>query len=186
MHAVRKETSSTTKSRVVFVASEKTTTGTSLNDHLLIGPTVHSPLIDVLLRFRQHKVALTTDVSRMYRAVLLPKDQRDLHRFVWRDDPNQRVKDYRMTRLTFGVSASSFAANMAMKQNAINHRESHPRAFQVVLKSFYADNALRVPTRLTEPYLLGKSFNSFLNSAALISGNGSPAPGRYCGPSQRT
>ena len=73
MHAIRKETSSTSKLRIVFDASAKTSTGTSLNDHLLIGPTVHAPLIDVLLRFRQHRVALTTDVSRMYRAVLLPE-----------------------------------------------------------------------------------------------------------------
>ena len=54
MHAVRKEDSSTSKLRVVFDASAKSTTGTSLNDHLLVGPTVHAPLIDVLLRFRQY------------------------------------------------------------------------------------------------------------------------------------
>ena len=51
MHAVRKASSTTTKIRVVFDASAKTTTGTSLNDHLLLGPTVHSSLVDVLLRF---------------------------------------------------------------------------------------------------------------------------------------
>ena len=142
MHAVRKETSSTSKLRVVFDASAKTSTDTSLNDHLLVGPTVHAPLIDVLLRFRQHRVALTTDVSRMYRSVLLPEGQRDLHRFVWREDPCQPIKDYRMTRLTFGVSASSFAANMALKQNTIDHKESHPQAYQAMLKSFYVDDGL--------------------------------------------
>ena len=142
MHAVRKETSSTSKIRVVFDASAKSTSGASLNDHLLVGPTVHSSLVDVLIRFRQHKVALTTDVSRMYRAVLLHKEQRDLHRFLWREDPHQSVKDYRMTRLTFGVSASSFAANMALKQNAISHRQSHPQAYQAVLESFYVDDGL--------------------------------------------
>ena len=142
MHAVRKETSSTSKIRVVFDASATTTSGTSLNDQLLVGPIVHSSLVDVLLRFRQHKVALTADVSRMYRAVLLPKEQRDLHRFLWREDPHQPVKDYRMTRLTFGVSASSFAANMALKQNAINHIQSHPQAYQAVIKSFYVDDGL--------------------------------------------
>ena len=73
MQAVRKETSSTSKIRVVFDASARTSSGTSLNDHLLAGPTVHSLLIDVLLRFKRYKVALTTDVSRMYLAVLLSK-----------------------------------------------------------------------------------------------------------------
>lgn len=37
-HAVVRESSSTTKLRVVFNASCKTRNGTSLNDYLLIGP----------------------------------------------------------------------------------------------------------------------------------------------------
>ena len=132
MHAVCKESSTTTKLRVVFDASAKSSTGVSLNDQLLVGPTVHAPLIDVLIRFRLNPVAVTADVSRMYRAVLLPETQRDLHRFVWRRNEHEKLKDYRMTRLTFGVSASSFAANMAIKQNAVTHEGSHPRAARVV------------------------------------------------------
>ena len=123
MHAVSKNTSTTTQLRIVFDASARTSTGASLNDQLLVGPTMHAPLLDVLLRFRLYKVALTTDVSKMYRAVLLPDSQRDLHRFVWRIDPQHRLLDYRMTRLTFGVSASSFAANMSIRENAIQHQE---------------------------------------------------------------
>lgn len=49
MHLVYKESSSTTKVRVVFDASAKSSTGVSLNDMLLVGPTVHSTLTDVLL-----------------------------------------------------------------------------------------------------------------------------------------
>ena len=105
MHAVVKQSSTTTQLRVVFDSSAKTKSGASLNDQLLVGPTVRAPLIDVLLRFRQHKVVLTTDVSRMYRTVLLPESHRDLHRFVWWRDPSDVLTDYRMTRLTFGVSA---------------------------------------------------------------------------------
>ena len=59
----------------------------------------------------------------MYRAVELSESDKDLHRFVWRSQPNESLKDYRMTRVTFGVSASSFAANMAVKQNAIDHAD---------------------------------------------------------------
>ena len=80
MHVVRKS-STTTKIRIVFDASAKTSTGTSLNEQFMIGHTVHSQLIDVLLRFRNFKIAMTTDVSRMYHAVLLTEEQRDLHRF---------------------------------------------------------------------------------------------------------
>jgi len=87
-------------------------TGVSLNDTLLVGPIVHSSLIDVLLRFRLHRVALTADVSRMYRAIALAETDKDLHRFVWRTSPRDPLKDFRMTRVTFGVSASAFIANV--------------------------------------------------------------------------
>ena len=54
IHVVRKESCTTTKIRAVFDASTKSLTGVSLNDILIVRPTVTSPLIDVLLRFRFH------------------------------------------------------------------------------------------------------------------------------------
>ena len=66
MHAVYKATSTTTKVRAVFDASAKSSTGVSLNDTLLVGPTIHPPLIDVLLLFRSYLVALTANISKMY------------------------------------------------------------------------------------------------------------------------
>ena len=100
------------------------------------------PLIDVLLQFRQHRVALTTDISKMFRAVLLLEAQRDLHRFVWRRHEHGELKDYQMTRLMFGLSASSFAANMAVKTNTIRNKMTHPKAALAVEKSFYMDDGL--------------------------------------------
>ena len=142
MHAVYKESSTTTKVRAVFDASAKTSTGVSLNDTLLVGPTVHPPLIDVLLKFRSHRIALTADISKMYRAIHLVKEDKDLHRFVWRSSPQDVIKDYRMTRVTFGVAASSFAANMAVKQNARDLACKYPLAAQTVESSFYVDDCL--------------------------------------------
>lgn len=52
-----------------------------------------------------HTVALTPDVSKMYRAVELIPADRDLHRFVWRNDSKEPLFDYRMTR---SPSESSF------------------------------------------------------------------------------
>ena len=142
MHAVYKVSSSTTKIRAVFDASARSSTGVSLNDTLLVGPTIHPPLVDILLRFRLHPVALTADISKMYRAVELADSDKDLHRYVWRSDPNESLKDYRMTRVTFGVSASSFAANMSVKQNAIDYSHKYPIAAEVVKNSFYVDDCL--------------------------------------------
>ena len=79
MHAVRKEQSTTTKLRIVFDASAKSATGVSLNDLLLVGPTIHSPLIDVLIRFRFCRITITADISKMYRAIELAPADKELH-----------------------------------------------------------------------------------------------------------
>ena len=139
MHVVRKESSSTTEIRA---ASAKTSYGVSLNDTLLVGPTVHSTPIDVLLRFRFHSVALTMDVSRIYRAVELTSSDRDLHRFVWRCRLDKPLQYYRMTRVTFGVSASSFTANMSVKQNTLDFALDYPQAVDAVENSFNIDDGL--------------------------------------------
>ena len=52
------------------------------------------------------------------------------------------MRDYRMTRQTFGVLASPFAANMALRQNALNLQEKYPRAVQAALDCFYVDDGL--------------------------------------------
>ena len=91
---------------------------------------VHSSLIDVLIQFCRHHVAIITDVSKMYRVVSLGADDHDLHRFVWRENPKEPLCEFWMTRVTFGISASSFAANMALKQNAVDHATKFPKCSQ--------------------------------------------------------
>ena len=101
----------------------------------------------------------------MYRAVELAIPDKVLHRFVWRSHLEEPLKDYRMTRVTFGVCASSFAANMAVKQNAMDHSLKYPTASQVVYTSFYVDDCLTgaadpdstllLQQQLTELFALG-------------------------------
>ena len=81
----------------VFNTSAKSSSNVALNDILLVGPTVHSLLLDVLLRFRLHQIALTADVSKMYRVIELVEYDWDLHRFVWRSDPDEPIQYYQMT-----------------------------------------------------------------------------------------
>lgn len=70
-HAVIKDTSNTTKVRIVFDASAKTNNSTSLNDILMVGPTIQDKLVAYLIRFRTYKYVLTADIEKMYRQVLL-------------------------------------------------------------------------------------------------------------------
>ena len=60
-HAVFKETSTTTRTPVVFDESAKTSNGLSLNDILQVGPTVRQDLYSIVLRFRTLQVCFTAD-----------------------------------------------------------------------------------------------------------------------------
>lgn len=82
-HGVIKKTSLTTKLRVVFDASNKSSTGISLNDMLMIGPTLRDNLIQILLRFRFYNIALIGDLEKMYRQILVRTCDRDYQRILW-------------------------------------------------------------------------------------------------------
>lgn len=65
-----RESSSSTKLRIVFDASAKNHKSVSLNDALLVGPVLHDNLIDLVVRFRFFAIAMTPDLQKMYRQVL--------------------------------------------------------------------------------------------------------------------
>ena len=104
----------------------------------------------------------------MYHAVDLIKSDHDYHRFVWRCNPNQPLRDYRMTRITFGVSASPFPANMAVRQNAIDHINEFPLAAEAVLTSFYVDDGLTVADSIDEAISLQKQLQTLFAKGGFL------------------
>ena len=64
-HAVIRRDKSTTKMRIVYDASAKDN-GPSLNDCLYTGPALAQNILDILLRFRCHKVALVGDIEKAF------------------------------------------------------------------------------------------------------------------------
>ena len=93
-------------------------------------------------RFRIHKIALSADISKMYRAVHLDPGDRDLHRFLWREQPTGPLVDFRMTRVTFGVSSSPYLAIRALQQVAHHFGHQYPVARPLIFDSFYVDDLL--------------------------------------------
>ncbi len=105
---VVKESSSSTKIRPVFNGSSKAENGLSLNDCLEAGPSLHSNIVDVLIRFRRWLVALSGDISKAFLQIALAEEDRDVHRFLWKTDGDMRIM--RFNRVTFGCKSSPFFA----------------------------------------------------------------------------
>ena len=106
-HCVLKDVSTTTKLRVVFDTSAKTTTGLSLNDCLMVGPKLQDDQFCILIRFRFFKVALSAEVAKIYRQVGINPRDRDFMRLLWRFSEDEPVETFCLTRVICGVASSS-------------------------------------------------------------------------------
>ncbi len=124
MHGVEKAMSTTTKLRVVSDASAKSSTGISLNDTLITGPSLYPELTTVLNKFRLWDIAYSADISKMFREILLHPAERDYHRYLVRNSVGE-IEDWRMKRLTFGVSSSPFLATAALRRITQDHSEEN-------------------------------------------------------------
>lgn len=141
-HAVIKESSTTTKVRVVFNASSKTSSHLCLNDVLLNGPTIQNDLFSIVIRFRIHLIGLTADITKMYRQIKLHADQRDLHRIWWRNDAHEIIKCYRLKTVTYGTKCAPFLAIRTLFKLADDEETKFPQASRILKRDFYVDDVL--------------------------------------------
>ncbi|XP_058840964.1 uncharacterized protein LOC131696441 [Topomyia yanbarensis] len=149
-HSVIKEASTTTKVRVVFDASAKTTSGFSLNESLLVGPVVQDDLIAIILRFRTYPVALVADIEKMYRQVLLHPEDTALQRILWRFSPEQPVQTYELLTVTYGMAPSSFLATRTLQQLANDEGLAFPNGGPALRKGFYVDDFIGGATTISK------------------------------------
>ncbi|XP_078051714.1 uncharacterized protein LOC144477851, partial [Augochlora pura] len=141
-HAVFKEASATTKIRVVFDASAKTSTGNSLNDVLLVGPTIQDTLFTILLRFRTHVYVLTADIEKMFRQISLHVEDRKYQKIFWRASPDKPIETYQLNTVTYGTASAPFLAIRCLRQLAEESPGTFSTAAQVFKRDFYVDDVL--------------------------------------------
>ncbi|XP_030381837.1 uncharacterized protein LOC115629498 [Scaptodrosophila lebanonensis] len=141
-HPVIRPESSTTKLRVVFDASCKTSNGLSLNDIMLVGPTLQPDLFDILTRFRFYKYALTADISKMYRQILVESGDCNYQCILWRQERTEAVKTLRLKTVTYGTNSAPFLAVRCLYYLAEQAGHQYPLASEAVKRNFYMDDML--------------------------------------------
>ncbi|XP_055907234.1 uncharacterized protein LOC129942362 [Eupeodes corollae] len=141
-HAIFKGDSSTTKIRVVFDASAKTRSSQSLNETLLVGPTIQRDIFSICLRSRRHAYLITGDIEKMYRQIRVSRNHTDFQRIVWRENPEEPLKHFRLLTVTYGTSAAPFLAVRVLQQLAAESSKTHPRASKTLLNDFYVDDVI--------------------------------------------
>ncbi|XP_055527469.1 uncharacterized protein LOC129720081 [Wyeomyia smithii] len=139
-HCVVKESSFTTKYRVVYDAAAKTTCGLSLNDILMAGPVLQDSLVDILLRFRFPLIVFAGDTKQMYCMIKLADC--DYLCIVWRWDSNEPVQAYRLNTVTYWTKSASYLATKCLQQLLESYRQQYPTAVGNAERGTYVDDVL--------------------------------------------
>lgn len=141
-HCVFKESSSTTKLRVVFNASNPDCLGNSLNAQLLPGPKLQRDLSDILLNFRLHRFVICSDLKMMYRQILVrPSDRRFQHIF-FRDDQHAPLQEYELRTVTYGLTPSAYLSQRVLHQLVQDDGIAFPLAAHAITNHSYVDDII--------------------------------------------
>lgn len=141
-HAVIRSDKETTKTRVVFDASCKGTNGISLNDELLLGPVLQDDLRSLIIRWRTHAICFVSDIQKMYRMIWVDKTDADYQRILWRNNPTEDIKDYRLLTVTFGTASAPYLAVRTLMQLADDEGHKYPEAARILREDFYVDDVM--------------------------------------------
>ncbi|XP_062537982.1 uncharacterized protein LOC134206294 [Armigeres subalbatus] len=149
-HVVFKESSTTTKVRVVFDASCKTSSGYSLNDTLLVGPVVQQDLYFIYTRFRTQRISIVADVEKMYRC------------------PSDPIATFELQTVTYGTASAPYLATKTLQQIAIDQAEFYPAAVDPVVEDFYVDDLLSGTSDVESAKTLRLQITAMLGSAGFL------------------
>ncbi|KAJ8039643.1 hypothetical protein HOLleu_13705 [Holothuria leucospilota] len=162
-HPVIRPDKKTTSVRIVFNSSNRYN-GEALNDYWLKGPDLLNNLHGVILRFREHPVAVCGDIEKMYHQVLIPELDQHVHRFLWRDLDSTRSPDtYIETVLTFGDKPATAMALTALKMTAKESEDLYPKAADVLMRDTYVDDVCTSVKTVEEGLKLTDDIDKVLN-----------------------
>ena len=122
----------------------------------MIGPKLQSDLFDILLRLRSHKFVLSADISKMYRQVALHKPDRDFHRISWSEKDTEPNQHLRMTRVTYGVTSSSFHSMRSLLELA---KAAPGKVRRIIGNDMYVNDILAGCSNLEEAKDLQNQLN---------------------------
>ena len=104
-------------------------------------------IMDIILRFRSHRIALAGDIEKAFLTRSIAKVDRNVLRFLWVDDvwsEHPKVIILRFTRVVFGVSSSPFLLNATIRHHIEQYRSEDPTFVDGFLRAIYKKAKLRL------------------------------------------
>ena len=136
---VVKESSSSTKVRPVFDGSAKSFDDKSLNDALEVGPSLHTNIFAILLRFRRWLIAICSDVKSAFHAINLNPVDQNVCRFLLKGVDGS-IRHMQFSVLPFGLTCSPFLLNAVISTHLNKYQQSN--TIHELMLNTYVDDFL--------------------------------------------
>ena len=139
-----KGNSVSTPCRVVFDASQATSSGFSFNDLLAKGRDNLNKLQEIVIHWSIHRISIHTDVRKMYNTVKLDPADWCYQRYIWCEnlDPEKIPQEKIIKTLIYGVRSSGNQAEYGLRKVAEISSKNHPEIYQVVKNDIHVDDCM--------------------------------------------
>ena len=142
--AVWKGNSVSTPCRVAFDASQSTSSGYSLNELLAKGGNNLNKLQEIIIRWSMRRIAVHTDIKKMYSTIKLRETDCCYQRYIWQHDLNPvKIPEEKIIKtLIYGVRSSSNQAEYALRKVAELSKDQYPKVNQIENEYVYVDDCI--------------------------------------------
>ena len=133
-----------TPCRIVYDASQPTSSSYSLNDILAKGRNSMNRLVEIIIRWRGHTVGFHTDVQKMFNTVKLVEEHWCMQRYLWQEQlkPGVVPEEKIIKTLIYGVKPSGNQAELGLRKTAEKFKTQYPEVNQIVQRDIYVDDCL--------------------------------------------
>ena len=141
-----------TPCRIVFDASQPTSSGVSLNDILAKGKNNMNKLVEIVICWSSHKAAFHTDIKKMYNSVQLREEHWCLQRYIWQNelDKGKLPEEKVIKTLIYRIRSSGNQSERGLRQTAKLSAEEYPEVDQIVQRDIYVDDCLSGEESMTK------------------------------------
>lgn len=133
----------------------------------MTGPRLQADLLDLLVRFRTFKFAVTADMEKMYRQILVDPSDQKYQLLLWRTEQSSEIKTYVMNRVTFGTTPAPFLAVRTLYKLAEDEENSFPIGAQCLRNGFYVDDFIYGADTIEDALEIQRQTISILQTAGL-------------------
>ncbi|CAB0034930.1 unnamed protein product [Trichogramma brassicae] len=103
------------------------------------GPNLLLNIVDVLMWIRSFRLLFATDITKMYRQILVDERDVDLQRIVWVDE-NSAETHWQLKTVTYGTRAAPFLAIRSLLQLVKDEGHRFPSAVDSLTRGRYVDD----------------------------------------------